>query len=326
MSLIRDIETLQDYAPKIHHESDFEIFLPYLKDAEVEHIIPAISQEYFDELESKIDGEGVSGKEKLLLEKLQKSVTYFALYESADFMNLPVGNSGLKETSGEQEQAPRQWVFNNFKASCIRKADKALDDALKYMENNRADFATWTASDAFTVYKELFIQDADQFGKYRNLGGSRSTYQKLRPFIDLCEHRYIRIAIGETIFASMKAAILSGTLTPQQSALLPYINRALANYALYEAIPELMLDITSTGIHVVSKNDGITSTISASDTKMNAYRDQVYSHAQTFWAELKKYLDDHLEDYPDYASDVAVDNKTPDYDLHDNTNSKSFMV
>lgn len=326
MSLIRTIETLQDFAPKIHGESDFTIFLPYIQDAENEHIIPSISQDYYDELIGKLDGDGVSGVERNLLEKLQKAITYYALYESADFMNLPVGNSGMKEHNGEQEQAPRQWVFYNFKASSIRKADKALDDALKYMEVNKASFATWAGSDAFTVYKELFIENADVFGKYRNIGGSRSTYMMLRPFIDMCEHRYIKIAIGTELFTTLKANTLAGTLTTEQNTLLQYIRRALANYALYEGMPELILDITTSGIHVVSRADGITSKISASDTKLGQYREQVFAHAQTFYAEMKKFLDDNAADYPDYLASLAAENKTPNYDLHDNTDSKSVMI
>lgn len=327
MNIINDITEFNRVAPSVKKTMSFGTIQPYIDDAEQAYIIPAISEAFFTELVDKITNNkaSLSAQEKTFILKIRKAIAYYTIYDSMDFLNLPISNQGAAEISNDESIQPRQWVFNNSKKAAIKKADKALEASLVYLEKEKDNFSTWAGSEAYTIFKEFFFSTADDFSKYKNIKKSRTTFLQLKPFIALCEHKYMIPALGKTLFNGLKSRNTDNTLTADDTTLLPYIKRALAYMVIYEAIPEMILDFTNTGIVVVSTADGITSR-NYSETAVNRYRSEVHSQGISFMAELKKFLDDNASTYSEYESDIAAENKTPNYEIHDNTGASSFMT
>jgi sulfur relay (sulfurtransferase) DsrC/TusE family protein len=326
-TLFTDIKDLKSIIPQVHTSmADAEIF-PYIEDAADKYMIPFISQEYYDELVTQYNGILTEANEDVIT-YIRKAAGWYGIYEASPHINMQVASSGMKGNQNDNTAQLRQWEFNLARKSAIQKADLYLDKALAKMEAAPDSYATWKATSAYTVHRQFFITNAADFSTHVNIGESRRTYMKLRPYLQLAESRHIKVAIGETLMDALKTRIKAGTNTADDDALMEYIYPAAAYYTMYMAAPNLKLDISQDGIRMVSTNDGITNIVASgvSTPEYHAWRKEIYGHAEYHLANLKKFLDDNTDTYTEYADDDAADNNTPNYSIPDNTGSSSSVI
>ena len=323
-NLFTDIKDLKNFIPQLHASMDDGEIFPYITDAADKYLVPFISQAYYDELVTEYNADTVSANNSNVIEYIRKASAYYGLYEAAPFINIQVGSGGMRQAQNDNSTPLRQWEFNMGRQSAIQKADMYLDKALAIMEATPDNYTTWKATDAYTVHRQFFITNAKEFSIHVNIGESRRTFMKLRPYIHLAEIRYIKVAIGETLFEALKTRISAGANTADDDTLLEYIYPAAAYYAMYQGAPNLKLDISHEGIRLASTSDGITG-LQPADREYHEWRKEIYGHAEYHLAILKKFLDDNTATYTEYADDDAADNDTPKYDIPQNTGSSSSV-
>ena len=322
MSLFKDKAQLLAAIPSIHAQIEFTKFEPYITDADSLYLIKYIGQEFYSELVTQNNTDALTVNNQKVFSIIQQASGYYGVYQSLKFNMVSIGNVGASETANRETSAVRQWVFNISHVNAIRTADSILDTALAIMEKTPTDFATWKASSAYSDHQELFITSADEFSKYRNINGSRRTFLALKSFIANAEHNKVKAAIGITLFDTLKTTIKDESITAENTTLLPYIERFTAHHSLWEGAEQLALDISAGGIRTISESEGVSSRITSNDQLYNTWKNEMRAQADTYYAQLKQFLDKNIADYPDYESDDASGNATPNYNLADNSKMK----
>jgi hypothetical protein len=332
--LFKTIAELKTYIPTLNQNTAWATMRPMVEHAERKYIVQLISQAQYDALNSGYNAapQTLTAHQLALLPYVQKALTYYAFFEALPMLGAMVSDMGITEqTSNEGTASPtRQWVFNQLRDNVISTADYAADALLSFLEINHANYPLWKASTAYTITKELYLTSVADFEAHIPLGGSKRVWLNIRPFVSLCEIEYIVPAISQKLHDDLKAKILltPGTaLSAAYAKLLPKIQRTLAWLALYKALPFQAVQFTpGVGITSVSTADGHTAKTAADRIRYETAVTAATSSGMSFLRDLKKYLDDHADDYPNYEFNDYENDPQPSYELHDNRDKRSFMV
>lgn len=124
----------------------------------------------------------------------------------------------------------------------------------------------------------------------------------LEPFISIAEKRYVYEILGTALTSELKNQITGHTVsTPNQKLLLHYI-RPLAAYASwYEAAPFIHFKTVQKGIvkQTSDNADNVT------PEEFASYRASLKEKVKWYQDELKCFLDDNANAYPQYRSGNA---------------------
>jgi hypothetical protein len=332
--LFKTIAELKTYIPTINKNMAWATFSPMVDQAERKYIIPLISQAQYDALNTAYNAapQTLTAHQTALLAYVQRALAYYAFYEALPFIGIMVSDMGIQEqSSSEGTSVPtRQWTFEKMASAAIASADANADAMLSFLEINHANYPLWKASSSYTITKELYITSVADFEAFLSLGGSKRVWLTLRQFVALCEIEYIVPAISQKLHDDLKTKILLTPVTPlstQYQTLLTRIKRALAWLALYKALPFQAVQFTpGVGITSVSTSDGHTAKTAADRIRYETAVTAATSSGMSFLRDLKKYLDDHADDYPNYEFNDYENDPQPSYELPDNRDKRSFMV
>lgn len=134
-----------------------------------------------------------------------------------------------------------------------------------------------------------------------HVGGAISTsveLTSLAPVIADTARRHLVPYLSSEVYLDLVEAYADNDLSAEQTELLPYVRRALALLTMYEYSKVGGIEFTEGGIH---RNE--------SDSKKTAYRYQEKQYSEYMREkgydaieEMLKFLDDNIEDYPDWAT------------------------
>lgn len=85
-----------------------------------------------------------------------------------------------------------------------------------------------------------------------------TTWESLKPSVDMAERKYIIPLISQAQYDALNAAYNAApqTLTAAQTALLAYVQRSLAHYTFYEALPSLAIMMSDMGVTEQTSSEG----------------------------------------------------------------------
>ena len=327
--LLNSTKDIQEYFGTLHSGTSWKMLKPFVTQAQGKYLLPALGPEILEllqagitEVESKLSIVALPGKSKFVYEMIAASLSYYAVLEAMPFKNISLGNNGMQETNTQGLAPARQWVYlENMKATADN-ADRLLDDALLYLEANAADFPAWVDSPTYTISKELFISTTTDFNRYIRIQGSRRAYLAFRNYIDRAEQLYILPILGAELFLDLKTKLLKPALLQEADRkIISLIKPALAQLALKEAIPEISLEISGSGIKVLSVNDSIRSRSAATDAQLSALEVKAIQLSEVYLAELKRHLDTVLQ-----VGEATPDQNKQTWSPPDNTGSQSFWI
>lgn len=327
--LLNSTKDIQEYFGTLHSATSWKILKPFVTQAQGKYLRPALGPQILEllqagitEVDGKVSMVSLTAKSKLLYEIIAGSLTYYAVLEAMPFMNISLGNNGMQETATQGLTPARQWVYlENMKAAADN-ADRLLDDALLYLEANAADFPAWLNSEAYTISKELFLSNTTDFNRYIRINGSRRAFLAFRNYIDRAEQLYILPILGADLFRDLKTKILNpATLQEADRKIISLIKPALAQLALKEALPEISIEISATGLKVLSVNDSIRSSSAAKESQLSALEVKAIQLIDVYVAELKRHLDTVLQ-----PGELTPDQNKQTWEAPDNTGSQSFWI
>jgi hypothetical protein len=325
MSLITTVDQLKQYLGGLQKNINAATILPFVDQAEAKYLTEAIGPEMLEQLA----GGGLGTFEEQLFGNLQRSLAFYTVLEAAPFLLIQMGDAGFGEIGNGNTQPLRQWVANKMEIAAFQNGDAFLDQALQFMEDNAAQFPIWTASDSYTINRELFITSTRELSKIISIRNSRRTFLMLRPFIDRAETIYFRSLLGEAFFAELKTQLASDSLTTDNRDLVNRLNKALGNLALVEALPEISVQISANGIRVLVDNDGIQQKLTASRVDVEALRANSERVGKMYLADFTSYLLGNAEaKFPTYfnSDTYQASLDKPRYQRPDNCNSPTFTV
>jgi hypothetical protein len=303
--LINKNETLKSLLGGIQTEMHWKTWGPFVTDAENDHIIRAIGQELYDYLNTKVDPamDTLSGsaQENTLIKKLRTTLGHYTEMESALSILVQKGDGGMSVASPPNMQAPGKWMIVGKISESRDKADRHMEAALQYLENNKGSFPVWTASSAYTISHSLFLSSATEYSEYfPAVRESRRLYVALRGFVKKSEKDFISPLVGEAQFSAWKAKLLTNDAwTAPEMEALTLLRTALANDAFKRGMPYLNLN---SEFRLVSETDGIKNEDILSDSKINAIRSDTEKESAEYASKLKRILDNKASAtvFPEY--------------------------
>jgi len=270
-------KTIGEFTQIVRMDSGIELkeLLPHIEDAEEDWIIPEISQEQYDLLHSDYQDSADPATQMVpalyaLLLKIQKSLAQLAMpyYLAKD--NIQKSGSGFQMKSNDQSKQAFQWMLDDANISYAQSGFRRLDAVLEYMELNKGNYAAWTDSDAYTIFKSFYVNSTRAFHKTYHISMSRRLYKNLLPAQIVIEDQHIAPAIGEEFHNELKAAIMTSSTTAEEGVIIAKIQKAVVYLTIAEGLPNLMVDITPRGILLIG-----TGTISTNARKADPIRDSI---------------------------------------------------
>lgn len=149
---------------------------------------------------------------------------------------------------------------------------------------------------------QILILDMDTVRQYvpNNIASSLDV---IRPHIHQAEIKYIKPLLGKELYETLLADVNEETpdLTEEETALLPYVQAALAHYTYMLAIPHINVDVSDAGVR--QYHDERYKPAFGRD--VDALLEAVYRKAYEAADELLEFLEEHQDDYSSWVDSDA---------------------
>jgi len=295
------------FYPAVNANMEWCTLEPYIEQAEDLFIKPAISDAFYDVLDTEYTATGTIAdpEQATTFRLLRVALANYVMFLAMPDLAMRLGDGGTMENNSGDTMPVRQWVFKETRWNAYRKAYRFLDSALVYMEDqvaaDNADFATFEASDAYTVSRRYLIPDAATFQRYYNINRSRLTFVALRPYIEKAQELYVRPLLCD-LYDEILTQYAAGTLTAANNTLLEHIRRYLAEATLTEAFPDLNFVNDGQGWITIADPDAATI---AGDQLSQMQQNQLTraeTNAASFRLAIENHIYTNLDDYPTYKA------------------------
>lgn len=284
------------------------------------HLKPWVSQAFFDEVTDALEADALTGQQAALLPYLRRPLGMLGLYEYARIGSVQFSESGIFRMEGENYKTAYKYQVTELRRFYLYNGYEAIEHLLGYLEANEADFPTWADSDAYSRNKALLLNSAADFRNHYSNDINRYTFEHLRPVLEDIDAFAIQPLLGDEQYQELKANILAKALSPAESKLLYYLQRAVANFAVKEAIRRGWVRLegrTLVSTEILEpqgyEHEGAPS---GAQVSLAAMRQDEWANRHLSYA--TKYLADNLADFPLYsayldeiAEEEAEENQPP---------------
>lgn len=307
------------FFPAINKNTDWCTIEPLVEQAEELYIIPYISQEFYDVLETEYQTSGViaDATKATVFRQLKIALAYYTMFHGFDSLHTRIGDAGVNENSNTDATPVRQWVFNSARwKACVtgyQYLDLALRSMEKQVEAGNADFDTFKDSEAYTITRDLLIPNANTFNQFYNIGKSRKAYIALRPYIRKAEVLHIKPLLCE-LYTEISGQYKTNTLTVENAAVVPYLQRLLAEKTILEAMPDINIVNDGNGWKIIENVNAVDISATNLQNMMQQLLSKAELNASQFQIDLENFLYKNLDDYPTYkdsdCNQIAEDTDT----------------
>lgn len=305
----------EEHYPQIATDTAWATLQPFIRQATKLFIIPAIGQEMYDAAAIAYDGGIMDTEQAEFVERLQDALAHYTMYLALPKLNTAIGDLGVgQKTDGEGTfQRTTQWAYKSTMWDLIQTADRFLDDAVAYADEQVAASNTWfddyESSTAWTG-KYVYFRTAADLQQYIDIRNSRRTYLALMTYCQAAIDKYIIPILGQDQHDELASEIAASDLSSENETLLGKVKRSLAYFILAEALPHLRVVLENDGVRVISRTDFYDMSDPAKD---GAYADLIrraMENGKLYRAELNKFLYANYEDYPTWAAEKRLTDTT----------------
>jgi len=312
--LFNTVDEIKVCTPSVY-KSQATSLLSYVATAEALHLAPSLGAGLVHQL-GNLPATGAPPHLLALREQLRPALAHYVVLEAAPLLAVSLNDQGVNEASAAGAAPSRQWVYNNFIEAASATADKLLDLALAWLDDNAADYAQELNTREYRSRSRLLIANAAQLGLYLATGYSRRFFLALLPTLRQVEEFEINDLLGEQLLEDLRDGLESG-LVPSAATkkLLGLVRPVLAHRALAQGILSLSVALTGTTLRLLSDNEAVRQRLAATPEAISALSQQATANADRWQAKLAAYLDAQRPTAPPVSAE-----------LHDNRGAKSFVV
>jgi hypothetical protein len=221
-----------------------------------------------------------------LLLKAQRALAPLAYWLDLPNIQTQISESGVVTTVSDKQDAAHRWEFEQVRENLAVKGCFALELMIAFLYEN-ADDLEWVPDETF---KSIFKTGVD-FSKYFPLSQPYRTFESLRPIVKQVEDQYIRNAIGSDYFDFLRDA---AEPTAEESKVIQFIKKAVANLTIKTAIEALSVKFTGTGFTVMLQSNSelvAQGQSNAPDNQLSLMLTSSERAGINYIREMKKYMD-----------------------------------
>jgi hypothetical protein len=183
-----------------------------------------------------------------LVAHIQLPVALFAYKSFCENRDISHEDSGRKvKIDEDNEKLPWEWMINRDDAAILRKAHRATDRLISFLEDNEDSISAWKNSDSQKSARECFIQNASEFNEVFPIDESRQFYLRILPFMKAVERNDIKPCFDVDEYNLIKEAIKDGD-TSEYSDYIEIAKQAIAPLTMSMAIKRLALTLIPEGV------------------------------------------------------------------------------
>ena len=309
--------------------TDFMRLKPHIQNAEAAYIRPLLGPDLFAYLAAYYaspDSITDEAKRTLcaeLLALVQRGEIHLTYWSGFQVLNATISDGGFKRTENEKVKSLFKYQEDELKQYFKTTGFNALDEVLEFLELHKADFAPEMGSADWLIQKGLFIRDTKTFNSIVFINGSRLTFLRLKPMIQLAEDLYIRPILGESALQEIKTGLIAETIPEKVIKILPFIQKPLAYLASSMLMEETAADLTESGLYFESReatNNLVANQLPANSERINLLVKKYKALGDNFLENLKSYLLLNQSDWLNVSAPVGSVFR------RNNTDKKSFWA
>lgn len=198
--ITENIEDIKKYA-RVSSSFKYEHLLPELADVADNEIAKLISDEEYAALDDYTDADAIVLK---AIEHIKNAEVNFAMFNYLHTASFQVTAGGISTVVPKDQTEAKPADKRDALRIHKKKAHKALDNLLELFEKNEAKFPAWKASEKYTNFKNLLINNTEKFQEHYSIFNSRQTFLQLVPELKIVEQQYIAPGITEASLLKLK--------------------------------------------------------------------------------------------------------------------------
>ncbi|HOW26156.1 MAG TPA: hypothetical protein PK711_10860 [Bacteroidales bacterium] len=290
-TLFTGIADIQKYVA-VSLTSSEDVIHPYLKQATSKYLVPILGEDTIEAFRQVVHGSS-SGEEPELMDAIyltKGAVARFAYYLALSMLNVHIGDAGIMVASTSNLAPASKHRTDELKADLLVSGWDAVNLLLKHLDRYKEELGDLFTEELTAMYS-LFVTNADEYQRFVNIEHSFLRFYNLRQAIERAEILHLMPVLSQELYGEIKAQLSQNNVS--------------------EANQQLLLPIKAFVCYKSAQQE--------IDPKYGSYAD----HALAY---IKRYLDDHLEDYPLYANSSVYDGSKTSYAVFENDDEHGFFV
>jgi len=295
---------------------EFDSIGPTMLTAFQNHLLDWLGQEQWDELVDAVENDDATAEELALLPYVRRPLAMLTMYEYIAIGAIQFGEAGIHqlENTDVGMKTAYKYQINDYRQSMLHNGYEAMEIMIIFLNANKADYSTWSASEAFGRSRANFLNYAREFRAGYSKKISRYTFEILRGIIQDVELFALLDFLGQDQYDRLKEGILHNddgdveALTSDEKNLLAILQRAISLFAVEEGIRRNW--VTIKGADVVQSEtlepqsyirETAAGTVPVSTQLVHL---QEFANRHLYYA--RKWLTDRLEAFPLYSAYLAA--------------------
>jgi len=287
---------------------------PFIEIVEQKYLVKVLGQEQYDIINEYANQNIFDADKDALIKQCIPPVVFLSVLEGFDLLNVELSDSGFKRSEGETKKSLFGYQERNIKAFLKNAGFNGLETLLKFLEDNILTYTVWADSDECTNAYDSLIRNATEFTKFWvQLKGSAIVFKQLKSAMQRAEDFQIRVVVGNTLIDKIKELIkdrdIDNPINEKYKLLLPYIQKPLAYFTIYEGADELGAKLTDKGLYFEQVDAGLIpdniSETSPTD-KIAIIKEQAYGNGKRYIATLLDYLKLHSAEFETEYTSVST--------------------
>jgi hypothetical protein len=222
------IEQMREHV-KLDKTITFESLRPYITPAINKYLVRHTGAQLIADVKANLDAPTPNAHLTEATRLIRSALAQFALYMASPDIDIKVQEMGFQVAQNSNMVPASAARVDRFNQNRLMLGYAAIEDMLRYLEANKAQFTQWVTSGGSTIFTDVFIRTAEEFDKLVNIERSSLTFynyrQSMEEVQELMIYGEITREYGEALLSRQK----SGSLTAADNKVLPLVQRALAN-------------------------------------------------------------------------------------------------
>jgi len=244
MTLITTTDELKTANSAVVHDLNFESVQSFVEDASIRDLIPAIGRTTYVLI-------GVGGDASGLAIAAQLAKKCEANLAIAYYVNF--GSVKLSENGAQVYQDGNNRIASDRKITALCNQSRldgyrSLDALLEYLETDRETFTAYHESLERKARLNGFLNTTADFNEALYINENPLLFRSLRSYIRDAETEHIIPILGDEYAETLKANILARNCSDVEKLLQRHIAKAVAQFAIAEAIPYRAISFDANGI------------------------------------------------------------------------------